>query len=242
MTLIFGALIRAFRDLREPRVLALALLPPLAALAAWILLAWAFADDWARLVADWIAGTSWLGWARDWGLSAILVWGSAIAAIAALLPVMLIVALLVTDIVAMPVIVPLIGEQDYPGLERREGGTLLGSAVNAAVAIAAFAALWLVTLPLWLTGIGALLAPLLTSAYLNQRMFRYDALAEHASAAEYADILRASRGDLFLLGILLSLLLYVPLVNLLVPVLSGLAFTHFCLARLAQVRAALPQN
>jgi CysZ protein len=98
--------------------------------------------------------------------------------------------------------------------------------------------LWLVTLPLWLTGIGAVLAPVLTSAYLNQRLFRYDALAEHASAAEFAQVLRDSRGELFLLGILLSLLLYVPLLNLLVPVLSGLAFTHFCLARLAQVRTA----
>jgi len=36
---------------------------------------------------------------------------------------------------------------------------------------------WIVTLPLWLTGVGAVLAPVLTSAYLNQRMFRYDALA-----------------------------------------------------------------
>jgi len=48
---------------------------------------------------------------------------------------------------------------------------------------------------------------------------------------------KSSRGDLFLLGILLSLLLYVPLVNLLVPVLGGLAFTHFCLARLAGTRS-----
>ena len=46
-----------------------------------------------------------------------------------------------------------------------------------------------------------------------------------------------SRGGPFLLGTRLSLLLYVPPVNLLVPVVSGLAFTHFCLARLARVRA-----
>ncbi len=237
VTSIFGALSSAFRDLREPRVLALTLAPPLAAIAVWIGLAWVFADDWARLGADWIAGAPWLAWVRDWGLSSVFIWGSAIGAIAALLPVMLITAVLVTDIVAMPVIVPLIGARDYPQLKRQKGGTLLGSVGNAAAAIVVFSMLWLVTLPLWLTGIGAVLAPVLTSAYLNQRLFRYDALAEHASAAEFALILRASRGDLFLLGILLSLLLYVPLINLLVPVLSGLAFTHFCLARLALVRA-----
>lgn len=239
MGAVIHAMGGALRDLREPRVLALALVPPLAAIAVWIGLAWAFAGDWARLVADWIAGTSWLAWVREWGLSSVFIWGGAIGAIAALLPVMLVTAVLVTDIVAMPVIVPLVGARDYPQLKPLKGGTLPGSVGNAAAAIFVFAVLWLITLPLWLTGIGAVLAPVLTSAYLNQRLFRYDALAEHASAAEFAQVLRASRGELFLLGILLSLLLYVPLLNLLVPVLSGLAFTHFCLARLARVRAAI---
>lgn len=232
------ALMAALRDLREPRILALGLLPPLAALLVWAGLAWAFAGDWARLVADWIAGTPWLTWVGDWGLASVFIWGSGIAAIALLLPVMLITAVLVTDVVAMPVIVPLVGDRYYPRLERRRGGTVAGGIWNAAKAVVLFALLWIVTLPLWLTGIGALVLPLLLSAHFNQRMFRYDALAEHASADEFARVLRAARGDLYLLGILLSLLLYVPLANLLVPVLSGLAFTHCCLARLARVRTA----
>jgi len=228
----------ALRDLREPRILALGLLPPLAAILAWAGLAWVFAGDWARLVANWIATTPWLAWVRDWGLSSVFVWGSGIAAIALLLPVMLITALLVTDLVAMPVIVPLVGNRQYPRLERRAGGTVAGSIWNAAKAVVLFALLWVVTLPLWLTGIGALVLPVLLSAHFNQRLFRYDALAEHASAAEFARILSTSRGDLLLLGILLSLLLTVPLINLLVPVFSALAFTHYCLARLERVRAA----
>ena len=212
------ALMAALRDLREPRILALGLLPPLAALLVWAGLAWAFAGD--------------------WGLAWIFIWGSGIAAIALLLPVMLITAMLVTDVVAMPVIVPLVGDRYYPRLERRRGGTVIGGIWNAAKAVVLFALLWIVTLPLWLTGIGALVLPLLLSAHFNQRMFRYDALAEHAGADEFARVLGAARGDLYLLGILLSLLLYVPLANLLVPVLSGLAFTHCCLARLERLRAA----
>jgi uncharacterized protein involved in cysteine biosynthesis len=229
----------ALRDLREPRILALGLLPPLAAILVWAGLAWAFAGDWARLVADWIAGTPWLIWVGDWGLAWIFIWGSGIAAIALLLPVMLITAMLVTDLVAMPVIVPLVGDRYYPRLERRAGGTVAGSIWNAAKAVVLFALLWAVTLPLWLTGIGALVLPVLLSAHFNQRLFRYDALAEHASAEEFARILHTSRGDLFLIGILLSLLLTVPLVNLLVPVFSALAFTHYCLARLERVRGAM---
>ena len=43
-------------------------------------------------------------------------------------------------------------------------------------------------------------------------------------------------GRLYALGLALAALYYVPIVNLLVPVLSGLAFTHLCLGELAQLR------
>lgn len=236
LSTVLAALSKALADFWQPRVLALALVPPLAAIAVWIGLAWMFAGDWARAVTGWIASTPWLGWVRDWGLSSILIWASGIAAIALILPVALIAAVLVTDLVAMPVIVPLVGRRHFPRLEERRGGTFAGSIWNAAASVVLFAVLWVFSLPLWFTGIGALVLPPLISAYFNQRMFRYDALAEHASAAELAQVVRASRGDLFLLGLLLSLLLYVPLINLMVPVFSALAFTHLCLARLAQLR------
>lgn len=232
----FSALFKAVSDLRDPRVLALGLLPPLAAIVVWIALSWALADDWARWVADWIATTPWLAWVRDWGLSSIFVWGSAIAAVALLLPLMLVTAVVVTELVAMPVIVPLVARRDYPGLAGKKGGTIAGSIWNAVAAVTLFAVLWLLSLPLWFTGIGALVLPPLISAHFNQRMFRYDALAEHATPAERETIVRAARGRLFALGFLLAMLYTIPFVNLAVPVLSGLAFTHLCLAELARLR------
>lgn len=236
MSEIFKAMGGALRDLREPRILALALLPPLAAIAVWAALAWAFADDWARLVADWIATTPWLNWVGNWGLSAIFVWASAIAAFALLLPVMLVTAVLVTDVVAMPVIVPFVAGRHYPGLERRAGGSIAGSVGNAVTAVTVFAVLWIVTLPLWFTGIGALLLPLLIAAYFNQRLFRYDALSEHAAPQEFGAVVSGAGGRLYGLGLALAVLLYVPFVNLAVPILSALAFTHLCLGELARLR------
>ena len=134
-------------------------------------------------------------------------------------------------------VVKFVASRHYPDLARHRGGTAVGSAVNALVTVLVFVALWVVTLPLWLTGVLAPVLPVVLSAYLNQRLFRYDALAEHASSAEYAAIIRATRGRMYVLGMLLSLLYLVPVLNLLVPVLSGLAFTHFGLARLSELRA-----
>jgi uncharacterized protein involved in cysteine biosynthesis len=92
------------------------------------------------------------------------------------------------------------------------------------------------SLPLWLLGPVGLIAGALNSAYLAQRLFRYDALSDHASADEYRALIQHARGRLFLLGLVLSPLNYVPLVNLFVPVVGGLAFTHFCLRELDGLR------
>jgi uncharacterized protein involved in cysteine biosynthesis len=98
--------------------------------------------------------------------------------------------------------------------------------------------LWVVTLPLWLTGILGIVLPLVLSMYLNQRLFRYDALAEHASTTELPRVMARAKGRLYGLGLLIAALYYVPVINLLIPVLGGLAFAHLCLSELAQMRKA----
>ena len=236
---ILTALMRAARNLFEPRILVIVLLPMLGSLLLWTVLAWMFWDPWTGGLAGVFSSTTVAGWLQGWGAAWVVDSAAVLLVVIALVPAMFVTALIITEIIAMPFIVKFVAGRYHAGLKREAGGTLIGSVLNAAAGISVFAVLWIVTLPLWLTGIGAVLAPVLTSAYLNQRMFRYDALAEHASREEFARITRASRGDLFLLGIALSLLLYVPLVNLLVPVLSGLAFTHFCLGRLARERGKI---
>lgn len=231
-----AAFLRAARNLFDPRILVLVFVPMVGSIVLWTVLAWVFWDSWTGGITGAIGSTIVAGWLQGWGAAWVIDSASGLLVVIGILPAIFVTALVITEIVAMPVIVKFVGERYHPDLARAAGGTLAGSLANAAIGITVFAVLWIVTLPLWLTGIGAILAPLLTSAYLNQRMFRYDALAEHASRAEFARIVHTSRGDLFLLGILLSLLLYVPVVNLLVPVLSGLAFTHFCLGRLAAER------
>jgi len=129
-----------------------------------------------------------------------------------------------------------VAERDYPELARENGGGLIGSLWNAVVAVGLFVGLWLVTLPLWLIGIGVIV-PFVAAAYLNQRLFRYDAIAEHASADEMAMLFRQEQGGWWGLGLLTGLLQFVPLLNLLGPVFAALAFIHFGLARLARQRS-----
>lgn len=237
MSQVLSAFGNALRDLREPGILAIALLPMLGALAIWAALSWIFWDHWTAAINGLAAETAAGRWLENLGIGWITRALAALGVIVLLAPATLISAVLITEIVAMPAIIAFVGGRYYAGLVKKAGGTVAGSASNAIVGVAVFCLLWLVTLPLWLTGVAALVLPLLLSAYLNQRLFCYDALADHASRDEYRRILADGRARLYALGLLLAVLYYVPLVNLLVPVLCALAYTHFCLGELVRLRA-----
>jgi uncharacterized protein involved in cysteine biosynthesis len=158
--------------------------------------------------------------------------------LALLVPAMIVTALLVNEILVMPLVLRSVQARHYPLLARNGFGTAWGSFVNAAVSGMLFLVIWLATLPLWLTGVGAVLLPALNSAYLNTRIFRYDALSEHANVQEYTAIRRRAGGRLYSLGLVLGVLYYVPMLNLIAPVLSALAYTHFCLDQLTRLRSA----
>ena len=104
------------------------------------------------------------------------------------------------------------------------------------VAIVVYSVGWVLCLPLWFFSPLALVLPIMLMAYLNQRLFRYDALAEHASNSEYELVIKRSIKKLYLLGTIAGLLQFVPLLNLFLPVYVGLAFIHLCLAELKQLR------
>jgi len=99
-------------------------------------------------------------------------------------------------------------------------------------------ALGLATLPLWLIPPLWPLIPVLILGWVNQKVLRYDALAEHASADEMRAIFATHRRTLYLLGFVLALVAYVPLLGFFAPVLFGLAFIHFLLAELEARRQA----
>jgi CysZ protein len=236
MNRVITAFLGAVRDLTEARILALVLVPPVGGLVLWTVLAWAYWGDWIAWVDTMLAATAVGQWIQSFDPGWLVSSLATLVLIAFVVPLMLVTVVVITELVAMPVIVGLVGHRHFGALELRRGGTVAGSVWNAVRGILGFVVLWLLTLPLWLTGIGAVVLPPLLSAWFTQRMFRYDALADHASTAEYRRIVQGSSGRLILMGLLLAFLYYVPVLNLVVPVLSGLAFTHLCLGELSRIR------
>ena len=238
MDAVINALAGAARSLVHPIILAILLIPMLVALAIWIGVGWAYWDTWTSAIQSAVVDHAPFTWAANWDLGRFASWVAAVVVLALLAPVVIATALLIATVFAMPVLVRHVARSDYPNLERGQGGTVIGSIWNALASIFVFALLWIVTLPLWLLGPLAALLPLLLSAYLNQRLFRYDALSDHADTAEMRQIFEIARGRLFLLGLLTGVLYFIPPINLIAPIYAALAFIHLCLAELERLRSA----
>jgi hypothetical protein len=175
-----------------------------------------------------------------------------------LLPLMILTSLVFIGALAMPAIARHVGERHYPLLEKRRGGSILGSVWVALSAFLIFLVLWVVSLPLTLLPpLGFLIHPILWG-WLTYRVMAYDALAEHADVEERREVIRLHRWPLLTIGTAVGMLGAVPAVlwlggvlsviffpvlatvsiwlYVLVFTFSGLWFQHYCLAALAEYR------
>ena len=238
---IARALGRALVSQFHPRMLWLAIWPFLVALVFWGVLGFFFrgaAIDWLTRVASESALGSWVeaGFA-SFGVSGGLVVLASFVYIALVFALMVLTALLIIATVAMPTVVEHVASRDYPTLARKNGGTYLGSLGNALWISVVFLTGFILTIPLWLFAPLALLLPLLWWGWATARMFRYDALVIHASGEERATLFSRHGKAFFAIGTIVSLLNFVPPLFFLVPILGGLAFTHYGLRALERLRA-----
>jgi CysZ protein len=236
---IAHSLLFAFGNLLHPRMLWLMLWPVLIALALWGTLAIAF---WAQLAA-WLAGliSQWLTtgmFAIQWDLQDATRIGAKALILIMLVPLIQLTALLILSSFGMPAMVEHVASRSYPDLQRKRGGSLAGSLWNGVVALCGMVGLFLVSIPFWFVPPLWPLIPVAILGWVNQRVLRYDALAEHADAAEMQRLFSSRRGSLYLLGAVLALVAYIPFVGFFAPVLFGLSFIHFLLAQLQASRKA----
>jgi hypothetical protein len=239
MERVVAALLKGIASLLHPRMLWLMVWPVLVSLAIWVAIAalyWNQAITWVDLELHQWSVYRWT--LTVWPLSVVATWLGWLLLLFLFVPVVLMKAVLIISVVSMPMMVTHVGERDYPRLARRKGGSFAGSVWNALVALASFMLLFVVTLPLWLIPLLWPVLPIALFGYFNQRVYRYDALAEHGTAAEIAELISRNRGELFLLGVALALIGHIPLVGLAMPVYGGLVFIHYGLARLGEARSA----
>lgn len=209
--------------------------PILLASLLWVVIGWLFWDTFSEFIflgyaefgiRDWMKDQApgWLAYSIQWLIHILF-----------FVPLVIITILIITAIFSMPELINYVAQKHYPGLKRESGGTIIGSVINALYATFVYILIWIVTLPLWAFSIG-IIVPFIAAAFLNQQLFRYDALSEHASHQEIKQLLASSRLSLWSLGLLTGFLQYIPFINLIAPVLTALAFIHYELARLEKTR------
>lgn len=240
MRQVFEALGAAVKSMVHPIILAVMVVPMVLSGAFWLIVGWFAWESWSHLIHGWVMEWTPESWVSGWDAAWLGTAAALIAAAFTLVPLILVTAMLIAALFAMPVLLKHVAGQSYPNLERRQGGTFAGSLWNAVGATVVFLVLWLLTLPLWLVAPLAAVASVLVSANLNQKLFRYDALSEHASAEEMRRIFSRARGRLFLLGIFTGLIYFIPVLNVAAPVYAAVAFIHLCLSELAALRAESP--
>ena len=262
MPSVFSSFFKALWSQLHPRMLLLTLLPFFLSVAIWGVALWLGLQP----LIDWIQasvlnndGFQVIGMVLGWfGLGAIKAIVVPLIAMWALLPLMIFTALIFIATLAMPAVVNHVATRDYPQLERRHGGSMLGLLWISLTSFIVFVALSLLSLPLSLIPpIGFIVHPLLWG-WLTYRVLAYDALAAHADKTELHMVLHRYKWPLLLIGAItgalgaaptllwlggalsviffpflaaLSIWLYV-----LVFVFTGLWFQHYCLAALQHER------
>ncbi len=227
---VFAALSKALRDLTRPAVLWHALWPPLAALLLWIAIGFAAWAHGVALMERIVPGLPWAGW--EW----VAQWAAVFLLLAAFAALTYITAILLVAVFALPLLINLVAAHDYPDLGRHGENVFWGSLGNTLGAGAIFLIGSLAMLPLLLLPGALLVLPLLWSAWLNQRAFRFDALAEHATPGEMQLMVREDGRNFYMAGLATAAAAYVPLLNLLAPAFAALVFVHLGLAALRRRR------
>jgi hypothetical protein len=197
-----------------------------------------------------------LSWFSMGALKAVLV---PLIAMWALLPLMILTALVFVALIAVPAILTHVAGRHYAQLIRKFGGSWWGTLWTSLGCFLVFSVVWLLTLPLLLVPpLNFVVHPLLWG-WLTYRVMAYDALSEHADIEERRAILRRHRWPLLAIGTVtgiagtaptllwlggvlswfffpvlaaISIWLYV-----LVFVFGGLWFQYYCLEALARYRA-----
>ncbi|MBV2167349.1 MAG: EI24 domain-containing protein [Bdellovibrio sp.] len=237
MNMILQSLRQSFEALLRFRMFLLIFLLPVAAVIGLFLLFVIYWQEWSAGLTALFAGMSVFQWIESWsGLQELSLWFSMAFLILVFIPLVYLTSVLLISVLVMPLVVKWVGDSDFKHLEKKRGGSFLGSLWNTLVGTVVFVVVFIATLPLWLVPGFQIGLPLLLTSWLNKKVFLYDVLQDFATQEERVRIAKAQSLPLYGMGCLLGFLSYIPLAFFFVPVLSALSYTYFGLNALAALR------
>jgi len=254
---------RALLSQLHIRMLLLTVLPFAISIMIWGVALWLGLQPMIDALQDYFVGHNVFGmagailnWFNMGALKTVIV---PLIAMWALLPLMILTALVFVGLWAVPAISRHVGSRHYPHLEQRHGGSWWGSLWTSLWCFGVFVFGWIITLPLAIFPPLAFVIHPLLWGWLTYRVMAYDTLADYATPEERRAILHAHRWPLLLVGAIagtmgaaptllwlggaLSVIFFPVLaagaiwLYVLVFVFTGLWFQYYCLEALGKLRA-----
>ncbi len=147
-------------------------------------------------------------------------------------PLIVVLNLLITSVLASNYLVNFIARKDFPDLQKKGQGRWALELWNSISASFLFLLAWIVTFPLWLIPLAQLILPVLLTAWLNRKICSFDTLTEFADDHELKTLPQRTAGRGYVLGLITAGFNYFPLAIFFSPVLTMVAFIYMNLGNL----------
>lgn len=233
-------LVMAFRDILRPRIISLLLLPFLGSAIFWGGLTY-FLWGWLSSLGVAFFQTAFTQAIVEF-LSAYItispdpfVWFTKFFFIlGVIIPLALISALIITSIFLVPIVVEEIRKTDFPTLVKKSNSIFTGTTATLSLSAKYFFS-WLGTIPLWffIPG-GNVIVPYLLLSWFNSRLFTWEVMMEMATKEDTRIFVKNNSTDLWVMGLLTSVLYFIPVLNFIAPVITAAAFSRYCQTKIVQ--------
>lgn len=147
-------------------------------------------------------------------------------------PILVVLNLVLTSLVASHFLVQLIARHDFPELSKKGRPRVAQGIWKTLRTCFIYLFVWVLTFPLWLLPLVQLILPILLTAWFNRQICMFDALTDFADEEELQVVIQKSASRGYILGMMTAGLNYIPFALFLSPILTMLAFTYLGLGNL----------
>lgn len=148
------------------------------------------------------------------------------------IPLVIVTTTILTSIVASTYLIQFLGQKYFPHVEKRGSARLGKSLLHVIIYSVLYMVLWIVTLPLNFFPGAAFAIPALLTAWFNRKVGAFDVLTEWADDREFEIMLQTDTMRSYIVSLIPSLGIYLPLGAFFTPVMTSIALTFFYLEEL----------